>query len=192
MIKIIPPEQFVTTAWKNGKGETVQLAISQGGSIDGFDWRLSIASVVEDGVFSDFSGYERNLILLQGNGIELTHNDTRNKTRVDVLKNKLSISVFSGSDRTVGRLFGGAIKDLNLMTKAGKYEVCVKTYLGKQSVDITNSELCFIYSNNNDSIIKTMTNEVLLAADHLMQITDCNEKTSVVGCDLIILYLKKI
>ena len=52
MINIITPEQFNTIPWKNGKGQTTELAISENGSIDDFDWRLSIASVVEDGAFS--------------------------------------------------------------------------------------------------------------------------------------------
>ncbi len=192
MFKIIPPEKFETTSWKNGKGETVQLAISTGGCIDGFDWRLSIASVIEDGMFSDFSGYDRNLILLQGDGIELTHNDTRNETRVDELKKPLSISNFSGSDRTIGRLFGGSIKDFNVMTKTGKYKVDIETYVEKQSVNLSSSTVCFIYSKNNASVIKTTCNEVLLRANHLMQIIDYNEESSVEGCELIVVYLKEV
>lgn len=188
MFKTIPPEQFETTVWKNGKGETLQLAISPGGSIDAFDWRLSIASVIEDGVFSDFSGYERNLILLQGDGIELTHDEIR----ADLLKKPLSLASFSGSDRTVGRLLGGSIKDFNVMTKTGKYKVLVETYAAKHRVNLLPLTLCFIYSKNNASNIKATTNEVLLPANHLMQITDCKDKISVEGCEMIIVYLTQI
>ena len=73
MITIIPPTAFTTTPWKNNKGKTIELAISAGGTVEQFDWRLSMASVTEDGPFSDFSGYQRNLVLTQGNGIILTH-----------------------------------------------------------------------------------------------------------------------
>ena len=52
MINIIAPKQFKTVAWKNGLGETTELAINRGGTLNSFDWRLSMASVVEDGVFS--------------------------------------------------------------------------------------------------------------------------------------------
>ncbi len=185
MIKIIPPEQFIITAWKNGKGETVQLAISAGGTLEVFDWRLSIASVVEDGVFSDFSGYERNLILLQGNGIKLTHNDTK----VDVLKKPLSVSNFSGSDRTVVRLLNGKIKDFNVITKAGKYKVCLQTYVEKQLLKVIPSALCFIYSKSDTSIIKTATKEILLAANHLLQLTDCKDEINIKGCQMIVVVL---
>jgi len=55
MLTIISPQQFKQIPWKNGKGTTTELAISDGGTLDHFAWRLSIASVVEDGEFSDFS-----------------------------------------------------------------------------------------------------------------------------------------
>jgi len=61
LITIISPQQFKKTPWKNGKGETTELAISEGGTLENFDWRLSIASVTEDGAFSYFTGYCRNL-----------------------------------------------------------------------------------------------------------------------------------
>ncbi len=188
MIKIITPEQFRTTVWKNGKGKTLQLAISPGGSIELFDWRLSIASVIEDGVFSDFSGYQRSLILLEGDGIKLTHNDTR----VDILKKPLSFSCFSGQQRTVGHLLGGTIKDFNVMAKSGKYKACVKTYVEKQSIDLSPSTLCFIFSKSHKTIIQTSTNEVLLPANHLMQLTEHKDRVSVKGRQYIIVYLKKL
>ena len=77
MISVLSPELFITIPWKNGQGETIELAMNYGGHLDDFVWRLSMASVVEDGVFSDFSGYQRNLILIEGNGINLQHDDSK-------------------------------------------------------------------------------------------------------------------
>jgi environmental stress-induced protein Ves len=74
-VQIIHPHDFKRLPWKNGKGETIELAINEDGSLADFDWRISMASVTEDGPFSDFSGYQRHLLLLEGTGIELTHLD---------------------------------------------------------------------------------------------------------------------
>lgn len=74
-MQIISPNEFKRLPWKNGKGETIELAINEGGSLADFDWRISMARVTEDGAFSDFSGYQRHLLLLDGIGIELTHLD---------------------------------------------------------------------------------------------------------------------
>jgi len=53
-INIISPEQYRTIPWKNGQGETTQLAISEEGNLANFDWRLSIATVTEDAFFPIF------------------------------------------------------------------------------------------------------------------------------------------
>ena len=58
--------------WKNGRGETVEIAISpDGAGIDDFDWRLSMARVETDGPFSLFAGIDRTLAVLEGEGIFL-------------------------------------------------------------------------------------------------------------------------
>ena len=137
---IIAPHEYVTTPWKNGKGETTELAISEGGSLEDFDWRLSIASVVEDGEFSDFSGYLRNLILIDGRGLALTHDDAEEV----VLKQLLDFDTFDGASKTIGRLADGPIKDLNLMTKADKYQVTISTHLELETVLLKQAHWIFI------------------------------------------------
>ena len=43
--------------WKNGRGETTEIAVHPAGaSIDDFGWRVSMAGVAEDGDFSLFPG----------------------------------------------------------------------------------------------------------------------------------------
>lgn len=51
---IITPSEFITMPWKNGLGETIELMVQGANEQDinqGFLWRLSIASVTEDGAF---------------------------------------------------------------------------------------------------------------------------------------------
>ncbi len=117
MLTILSPETFKTIPWKNGSGHTTELAINSGGNLDNFDWRLSIASVVNDGDFSNFSGYQRNLVLIQGEGLTLDH---RNGD-IDKLTNLLDIAHFDGGSKTYGSLVNGSIKDLKIMTKQNSY-----------------------------------------------------------------------
>jgi uncharacterized protein len=60
---------YTRQPWKNGKGVTVELARaeSQGAVL----WRLSMATVTEDGPFSLFPGIERNLTVISGPGFRL-------------------------------------------------------------------------------------------------------------------------
>ncbi len=187
MIQIITPEQFKTIPWKNGKGQTTELAISENGTINNFDWRLSIASVVEDGPFSNFSGFERNLILLEGEGIELTHD----VEHVDILDKPLSVSSFNGGSKTVGKLIDGPIIDFNLMTKNGKYQVEFIASIGQQEYKINKADLCFVYSHQSYINLKTDSEDIVLPTGCLAMISDFSE-TSVNGANLIVITLKNI
>ena len=144
MIEIIKPSQFKIIPWKNGQGKTTELAINTAGNLDDFDWRLSIATVASDGLFSDFSGYDRNLVLIEGNGISLQHDDNK----IDVLKEQLDIASFSGSSKTYGRLVSGAIKDFNIMTNNKKVTPLVHCYHEQEKVVVrlTQTKICFAYS----------------------------------------------
>ena len=125
MLTIFPPETFKTIPWKNGLGHTTELAINSGGNLDSFDWRLSIASVGNDGDFSNFSGYQRHLVLIEGEGLILDH---RNGD-VDELKNLLDVARFDGGSKTCGRLFNGPIKDFNIMTNNDSFTAEVNCYI---------------------------------------------------------------
>lgn len=107
--------------WKNGKGESVEIAIHpEGAGIDTFDWRISTASVTEDGPFSAFAGIDRNLSVLSGDGIVLT---------VDGHETRLTPSSapfgFAGDQPTSARLIGAGITDLNIMTRRGRFDAHV-------------------------------------------------------------------
>lgn len=63
---------YTRQPWKNGKGVTVELARAErDGAIL---WRLSMATVAEDGPFSLFPGIDRNLTVVSGPGFRLTGN----------------------------------------------------------------------------------------------------------------------
>lgn len=130
MITVIPATAFKTVPWKNGLGHTTELAINNGGNLANFDWRLSIASVVNDAEFSNFSGYQRNLVLISGQGITLDHQNGQ----LDTLNELLDIAQFDGGFKTLGKLHGAAITDFNIMTKHKHYSAQVNTYKNQQTV----------------------------------------------------------
>ncbi len=147
-IEIITPEQFTKTPWKNGKGETIELAVNDGGDVNGFDWRLSMATVSEDGAFSDFSGYWRNLVLIEGQGIDLTHDDEY----TDSLRELLEFTTFDGGSKTIGKLTDGTIKDFNVMVKQGLYIPQVSTFHELDSLLLDESVLNFVYAIDGGEI----------------------------------------
>ena len=186
MIRIINPNQFKTVTWKNGKGQTTELAISENGTLDNFDWRLSIASVVEDGPFSDFSGYERNLFLLEGEGIKLLHNEDQ----IDVLNKPLSVSSFNGQCKTIGKLINGPIIDFNLMTKEGIYQVKTNTFVEPIDNEFNVSELTFIYSHHSNIQLVFNSDNLEISKQHLVVISgDAN--VNIRAENMIVISLRK-
>jgi len=162
MLTIIEPTQFKTIPWKNGLGETTELAINDNASLDDFIWRISIASVINDGVFSDFSGYERNLVLIKGEGISLQYDGKS----TDILENTLDIASFNGSSETLGRLLDGPIKDFNVITAQDNVLPHVNCYIERQQVvlNLSKDSLCFAYSLSGDILVETFQSEISIVS----------------------------
>ena len=190
MIEIIQPTEFKTVPWKNGKGETVEMAINPGGTLENFDWRLSMASVVEDGVFSNFTGYTRNLILIEGDGINLQHNDNK----IDRLKNLLDVATFDGGNKTVGNLQTNEITDFNVIARTSAFNSKVSCQKNTTNHTLEKSDLCFIFSLfNNVTFTTKSTQEVtVVPSQHLVKITDlAADDVAITGEHLIIVYLTR-
>lgn len=96
--------------WKNGGGVTTEICVSP--VAGAFDWRVSIATVNADGAFSSFTGYERHIMALAGEGMVLDI-EGRGKFILEPLKP----FSFSGDAQVHGSLLQGAVRDLNLMVR---------------------------------------------------------------------------
>ena len=109
--------------WKNGKGETVEIAVSPpGSSVDNFDWRISMATVGEDGPFSVFDGIDRTLSVLSGEGITLSVAGHAPIT----LRRETPPYAFPADRETHATLVSGPITDLNVMTRRGSFTHAVE------------------------------------------------------------------
>jgi len=99
--------------WKNGGGSTAEIAIAPPGAsvAQGFDWRLSIATIQGDGPFSAFPGYDRSILLLAGRGMVLTVAGQA----PHALDHPFVPFRFTGEAATDCRLLDGPCEDLNLM-----------------------------------------------------------------------------
>jgi uncharacterized protein len=116
-VRVVRNADLVRVPWKNGGGTTAEVAaFPEGAGFDAFGWRVSMADVASDGPFSAFPEVDRTLIVVEGAGLEL---DVEGASyRLDASSPKLS---FSGDDATIGRLLAGPIRDLNVMTRRGRF-----------------------------------------------------------------------
>lgn len=122
-MKILRAADYKRMPWKNGGGETVEIAVFPlDASIDDFEWRISMATVAEHGSFSTFPGIDRSLTVLEGEGVELRV-DGRHAASVRLNSRPYTFPADAATD---ARLIGGPVRDLNIMTRRGRFghQVC--------------------------------------------------------------------
>jgi environmental stress-induced protein Ves len=97
--------------WKNGLGMTREVA--GGTDRDGrMQWRISLATVDRDGPFSDFTGYKRIIMMLEGGGMTLDFGPHGSA----VLERPFVPVTFDGGWPTSATLHAGPTRDLNVVT----------------------------------------------------------------------------
>jgi environmental stress-induced protein Ves len=115
-IRILHAQDYRRMPWKNGGGETVEIAVFPASAgLEDFVWRISMATVASDGPFSSFSGIDRTLSILQGAGMMLTIGDDGPVA----LTPATPPFAFPADVPTSAILLDGAITDLNVMIRRG-------------------------------------------------------------------------
>ena len=95
--------------WANGRGTSYEIA-SDRDATNHWSWRVAIAPVVVDGQFSSFAGVDRELAVIEGNGMVLEVDGES----VQCLPSR--VIRFSGDSTTFAQLVDGPVVDLGLMT----------------------------------------------------------------------------
>ena len=117
-MKLLRASDHKRMPWKNGGGETVEIAVSpEGAGLADFDWRVSMATVATDGPFSIFPGIDRTLSILDGEGMTLFIKG-RAPERLTQASEPLP---FAADAPTSATLIEGTITDLNVMTRRGRF-----------------------------------------------------------------------
>lgn len=154
---------YLRTPWKNGGGETLQVAVSpDGATIDNFDWRISLSAVTRDGAFSHFSGVDRTLCLLEGD-------------RIDLVVDGRSVQVaapdgahrFRGEAECFARLPAGPIVDLNVMTRRTAHDHRVRRVGEGARLGRAGGHACWFVAATDSSAVSGPQSVVAAARDAL-------------------------
>lgn len=122
-VRVFSPDRYRRMPWKNGCGETIEIAIfPPDADLETFGWRISSATVASDGPFSIFAGIDRTLCVLSGNGISLSVGTGESQA----LGPDSAPFSFPADTAATARLIGGPITDLNVMTRRAvwRHDVC--------------------------------------------------------------------
>lgn len=120
-MRVLRRADYRAMPWKNGGGITHEVARepAQGES---FEWRLSLARIDRSGPFSDFSGYLRIMLLLEGEGFTLRSPGEPER----VFRPRGEAQRFDGALPVQCELAGSSCTDLNLMVRDTR-EVSTRT-----------------------------------------------------------------
>lgn len=135
-MRILRSAAYRRMPWKNGGGETREIAVwPTGASLEALEWRISLASVASDGPFSSFAGVTRTLCVIQGAGIDLR---VGNAPAIE-LRTSSEPCTFDGEVPTSASLLDGPIVDLNVMTRRGRFRHRVNRHVISGSRELLNA-----------------------------------------------------
>lgn len=131
-----------STPWRNGGGATRELACwPPGAGMEAFDWRVSVATVVQAGPFSAFPGIDRHIMLLQGGGLHL---QARDGSLQHALDEPWQPFCFAGELALDCTLAGATSQDFNLMLRRGAWKGGIDVVRGSVQPGVSPAGLCMV------------------------------------------------
>ena len=129
--------------WKNGGGETTEIAVSpEGSGLDRFDWRVSMARIARNGPFSEFAEVDRTLAVLDGAGVRLA---IAGRAPIELTASSAPLS-FPADLPTTATLADGPVLDLNVMTRRSAFQHALTrlTIAGERQLRIDSSTVLLL------------------------------------------------
>lgn len=122
--RLLDPAQYRRTPWKNGGGVTIDIAFAyrDGAELGGWSgmlWRFGRTRIERPGPFSDLSGYERLLAVIDGEGLVL---QVRDRPALEVRKPFRPVR-FGGEWTIESELTAGPVGVLNLMADRARFAI---------------------------------------------------------------------
>jgi uncharacterized protein len=136
VIQHLRPSDYRQQRWKNGGGTTSEIAADA--ENDPPAWRISVATIDRDGAFSDFRGYDRTIVALEG-GVRLSVDGTETDLQ------PFEPFTFRGESSVHAHVAAGPARDLNAMTLRAQYAHDVEIVQSAQRFLVDDDELLFAY-----------------------------------------------
>ncbi len=134
------------TPWKNGGGATRALACwPPGAGLERFGWRVSVADVAAPGPFSLYPGVDRQILLLQGDGVHLRAADGSVDQALDRATPPFA---FAGETAIDCTLRGGPVRDFNLMLRRGQWRGALRVWHGACTPGESPAGLCLVLAGH--------------------------------------------
>jgi environmental stress-induced protein Ves len=112
---VIDPALIPAVQWNNGGGVTREVAASPpGATFATFDWRLSVADIVENGPFSSLPGVDRHSLMVSPGEVRMTIDGQTQQWEIG------AGAAFPGEADVRVEVLKGPTRNLNLITRRGR------------------------------------------------------------------------
>lgn len=121
--------------WKNGLGISYTIADHPHGA--GFDvvkWQVGHTDIGVDCPFSNLASLDRQFMVIEGKGVELTCVDEAGKRTLNRVEPLMAPFAFRGDWTTSCRLLDGPVKVFNVMTRRGNFSADLEFVSGLESI----------------------------------------------------------
>ena len=142
--RVLAAGEYHRERWNNGAGLTRLIhAEPRADGAPGWDWRLSVAEIEVDAPFSAFPGVDRELVLLEGNGLRLRFDDGG----LHQLGPPHDGLRFAGERALTGELLDGPTRDFNLMWRRDAVDARLmrRPLVGSMAVFVAPGETWAVY-----------------------------------------------
>ncbi|MEO7217625.1 MAG: HutD family protein, partial [Gemmatimonadaceae bacterium] len=189
-MRILKADKYLRMPWRNGHGETAQVAISPAAAtLDDFDWRVSMARIDDDGAFSIFPQTDRTLAVLRGEGLHLSVDGA---TPV-VLTRSSEPRAFPGDVAAYATLIGGAVTDLNVMTRRGRFTHSMQALRIANRLELNvNATLALLVCVNSDVQVQVSTQTFSLNPLDSLLVDETPSEISILSNATALAYLIEI
>ena len=180
---VVHLNDVVPTPWRNGSGTTRELVAWPDSAA--WQWRASVAEVVQSGPFSSFTGVRRWFAVLDGGGVCLTIDGRQHR-----LYTMYEPLAFDGAAQTSCQLLGGATQDFNLMVQAGGSARMLRAS-GNTRIVITTPKIIAVYAHNEGATVQ-IGNEIHVLSPHSLgwAHVDANTAIHVQASDALLMEIK--
>jgi environmental stress-induced protein Ves len=168
MLQVEPlaPEGYRRIPWKNGGGELVVIDREGGESWEnmGVAWHFGRTAIIEDGPFSDYSGYERLQVVTKGAGLVLIAPDHE----ID-LRRPMHPQRYDGGTPIRTKLENGPVEVVNLIANRARFDIDLR--VGKASAELLcKSGRHVVYAPVGEAQIAIAGRGYTLTQDHALRL----------------------
>jgi uncharacterized protein len=116
----LTPKDYLRIPWKNGRGELISIDREGAESWDnmGVAWHFGRTAIIEEGPFSDYTGYERLQVVVKGTGLVLIAPDHE----ID-LRRPMRLQRYDGGTPIRTVLERGPVEVVNLIADRAQFSI---------------------------------------------------------------------